>query len=218
MRAGDEQHVYLRVDWMYRPEDLPGGRRPYHGQNELIASNEMQILDATSVEGKANVKQWVEQDDKNETLDADQLFWRQTLECSKPRAKKLSVRSAFQPSVVPALTKVNRNCPSIALIKHPATPINFLSSAQLATNGCMARALNKPLSAKPTSPTRLPTRTRTWLLSRKVKRNPPKESLPGGQWFKRASQGSLGSLLLAWNIKCPPTCCSAPRSSTKAIE
>ncbi|KAF2176026.1 hypothetical protein K469DRAFT_38699 [Zopfia rhizophila CBS 207.26] len=81
VRAGDEQHVYLRVYWMYRPEDLPGGRQPYHGQNEVIASNDIQIINAMSVQAKANVKRWVEQDE-NGILDSDQLFWRQTLHVS----------------------------------------------------------------------------------------------------------------------------------------
>lgn len=49
VRALDEHHVYARVYWMYSPDELPpntldgkklvGGRQPYHGQNELIASN-----------------------------------------------------------------------------------------------------------------------------------------------------------------------------------
>lgn len=49
MRASDEHHVYARIYWMYSPDELPAGtvdgkktitgRQPYHGQNELIASN-----------------------------------------------------------------------------------------------------------------------------------------------------------------------------------
>lgn len=49
IRASDEHHVYARVYWMYWPDELPAntldgkkyvsGRQPYHGQNELIASN-----------------------------------------------------------------------------------------------------------------------------------------------------------------------------------
>lgn len=48
IRATDEFHVYARVFWMYWPDELPAttmdgktmvGRRPYHGQRELIASN-----------------------------------------------------------------------------------------------------------------------------------------------------------------------------------
>lgn len=49
IRAADEHHVYARVCWMYSPDELPvatmagkktsAGRQPYHGMNELIASN-----------------------------------------------------------------------------------------------------------------------------------------------------------------------------------
>ncbi|KAK7725960.1 hypothetical protein SLS57_003549 [Botryosphaeria dothidea] len=80
VRAASEAHVFLRIFWMYRPEDIPGGRRPYHGRNEVIASNTMQVIDALTVNGKANVRYWTE-DDNNEVLDGDQLFWRQTFNC-----------------------------------------------------------------------------------------------------------------------------------------
>ncbi len=49
IRASDEHHVYARVCWMYWPDELPQGtragkkairgRQPYHGINELVASN-----------------------------------------------------------------------------------------------------------------------------------------------------------------------------------
>ena len=49
IRASDEHHVYARVYWMYWPDELPQGtqdgkktvqgRQPYHGINELVASN-----------------------------------------------------------------------------------------------------------------------------------------------------------------------------------
>jgi hypothetical protein len=91
VRAGDEQHVYLRVYWMYRPEDLPyPGRRPYHGSNELIATNEMQIIDATTVQDSVQVKHYVEDDGMSEELNGDQLFWRQTYSVLKTPV--LSVR------------------------------------------------------------------------------------------------------------------------------
>lgn len=49
IRAADDHHVYARIYWMYSPDELPpttldrkqtiSGRQPYHGANELIASN-----------------------------------------------------------------------------------------------------------------------------------------------------------------------------------
>ncbi|KAF8469671.1 hypothetical protein BDZ91DRAFT_720681 [Kalaharituber pfeilii] len=74
IRAVDEAHVYLRVYWLYWPEELPGGRQPYHGQKELIASNHMEIVDAMTVSGRAHVKHWMELDEDEELPD---LYWRQ---------------------------------------------------------------------------------------------------------------------------------------------
>jgi hypothetical protein len=74
IRAVDAAHVYLRVYWLYWPEELPCGRQPYHGQKELVASNHMEIIDALTVSGRANVKQWFELD---EDEDLPELFWRQ---------------------------------------------------------------------------------------------------------------------------------------------
>ncbi len=49
IRASDENHVYVRVCWMYGPDELPQGthdgkktvqgRQPYHGMNELVFTN-----------------------------------------------------------------------------------------------------------------------------------------------------------------------------------
>lgn len=53
IRALDEHHVYTRIYWIYSPNKLPPGtidgkksvqgRQPYHGQNELIASNHSKL-------------------------------------------------------------------------------------------------------------------------------------------------------------------------------
>ncbi|CUS10541.1 unnamed protein product [Tuber aestivum] len=74
IRAIDESHVYLRVYWLYWPEELPGGRQPYHGAKEIIASNHMEIIDAMTVSGRATVKHWMELDEEEDLPD---LFWRQ---------------------------------------------------------------------------------------------------------------------------------------------
>ena len=39
-RTGD---TYVRIYWMYRPEDLPRGREQHHGAKELIASNHSMV-------------------------------------------------------------------------------------------------------------------------------------------------------------------------------
>ncbi|PHH87753.1 hypothetical protein CDD83_8452 [Cordyceps sp. RAO-2017] len=88
VRALDEHHVYARVYWMYSPDELPpntldgkklvSGRQPYHGQNELIASNHMDVINVVSVAMRAVVNQWVETDDEQVQ---DALYWRQAFDC-----------------------------------------------------------------------------------------------------------------------------------------
>jgi hypothetical protein len=118
IRAADEHHVYARVYWMYSPDELPPGtldgkkyvqgRQPYHGQNELIASNhskirippvfndysdhfaitdncKVDVINVVSVTTPAVVNQWIESDDE-EIQDA--LYWRQAFDC---RNAQLSV-------------------------------------------------------------------------------------------------------------------------------
>ena len=104
IRAANEHRVYARVYWMYSPDELPTGticgkkriqgRQPYHGRNELIASNHskssppatprstspdsqqpVDIINVVSIIEPATVGQWIESDD-DETM--DELYWRQT--------------------------------------------------------------------------------------------------------------------------------------------
>ncbi|KAI1338502.1 hypothetical protein F5Y15DRAFT_385996 [Xylariaceae sp. FL0016] len=87
IRASDEHHVYARVYWMYWPDELPSGtqegrrfirgRQSYHGQNELIASNHMDIINVVSVTGAATVNQW---DETNEDEVQQALYWRQAFD------------------------------------------------------------------------------------------------------------------------------------------
>ena len=73
---------------MYWPEELPipkskvpdqvnihSGKRKYHANNELVASNYLDVLDVLSLAGKAEVTHWEEEGDTQPTT----LFWRQTL-------------------------------------------------------------------------------------------------------------------------------------------
>lgn len=78
VRAIDSSHVYLRVTWLNRPEDLPNGGRNYHGRHELIPTNDMTIIDAMSVNGALPVVHWDEYADDDAMIEEDQYFWRQT--------------------------------------------------------------------------------------------------------------------------------------------
>jgi hypothetical protein len=82
---------------LYRPEDLPSGRLPHHGESELIASNHMDIIEALSVVDRANVIHW-DEDPEKPWPPKEQLFWRQTYDVEKPLAKRLSVREDRQSS------------------------------------------------------------------------------------------------------------------------
>ncbi|CAJ2500905.1 Uu.00g037580.m01.CDS01 [Anthostomella pinea] len=87
IRASDEHHVYARVYWMYWPDELPPGsqdgkrfvqgRQSYHGQNELIASNHMDVINVVSVTASATVNQW---DETNEEEVQQALYWRQAFD------------------------------------------------------------------------------------------------------------------------------------------
>ncbi|RFN44017.1 hypothetical protein FIE12Z_11749 [Fusarium flagelliforme] len=98
IRASSEHNVYARVYWMYWPEELPSGtiyhtmrvrgRQPYHGTNELIASNHMDIINVVSVTAPAIVNQWIESDDEEIQ---DTLYWRQAYDCRKPQLSSVDI-------------------------------------------------------------------------------------------------------------------------------
>lgn len=106
-KAVDESHVYLRVFWLYWPEELPMGRQPYHGQKELVMSNAMDIIDAQSIASAAEVSAWNEDDD-----DADsglgERYWRQTFDVSKfEKWKSGGKRGTKLPS---GLSELKKHC------------------------------------------------------------------------------------------------------------
>jgi hypothetical protein len=91
VRALDPEHVYIRLSWLDRPEDLEGGRKDYHGKNELVPTNQMDVIDAMAVNGVLQVKHWDEtaDDDEMSMPEKDEYFWRQTFDFAN--TKTLSV-------------------------------------------------------------------------------------------------------------------------------
>lgn len=86
IRALDAENVFVRVSWLYRPEDLPDGRQDYHGEGEVLPSNDMQVIDAMTVESKVGmVRHYNEAKDDDLKNGYDELFWRQTYDA---RTKK----------------------------------------------------------------------------------------------------------------------------------
>ncbi|KAL8970728.1 MAG: hypothetical protein Q9197_003669, partial [Variospora fuerteventurae] len=66
VRAADPKNVWLRLYWLYRPEEIPGGRREYHGKDELIITNHMEIVDALQVKCPVQVRRWKEEENAEE--------------------------------------------------------------------------------------------------------------------------------------------------------
>ncbi|KAF7674910.1 hypothetical protein GT037_006673 [Alternaria burnsii] len=132
VRAGDASHVYLRVFWAYRPEDLPGGRQPYHGRAELIISNHMDIIEAVTVESSAEVVHWNDDLDSMALL-ADQLFFRQSYDITKKTNR---------------LSKLNTYC----IDKQPSNPDELLVQCPHCSEwlhaGCLKERALQDLSAK----------------------------------------------------------------------
>lgn len=92
VRALDSEHVYIRVAWLNRPEDLSIGRKPHHGKNELIPSNQMDIIDAMAVNGSLEVMHWDEADDESALMNEDQYFWRQTYDFAGSKSFSVSFK------------------------------------------------------------------------------------------------------------------------------
>ena len=87
VRALDMEHVYVRVSWLNRPEDLKGGRQDYHGRNELIPTNQMDVINAQAVNGTFALIQYgrLKDDDRTSAFGEDEYFWRQTFDSTTGR-------------------------------------------------------------------------------------------------------------------------------------
>lgn len=85
VRALDQEHVYIRLAWLNRPEDLDKGRQPHHGKNELIPTNQLDIIDGMTVNGTVDVQHWKDDDDDSAMMAEDQYFWRQTYDYANTR-------------------------------------------------------------------------------------------------------------------------------------
>ena len=49
VRALGSEYKFIRVVWLNRPEDLEVGWKPFHGENELLPTNQMDVIDGSSV-------------------------------------------------------------------------------------------------------------------------------------------------------------------------
>ncbi|KAH6874530.1 hypothetical protein B0T10DRAFT_204847 [Thelonectria olida] len=99
IRASDEHHVFARIFWMYSPDELPAcgildGKKwvssfqPHRIQNELIASNHMDVINVVRIAMHAQAKQWVESDGERVH---NTLYWRQALDCRTSELSSVDV-------------------------------------------------------------------------------------------------------------------------------
>lgn len=97
VRALDQEHVYIRVVWLNRPEDLEIGRKDYHGKNELIPTNQMDIIDAMAVNGALKVMHWNELEDGDDAAmpHEDDFFWRYTFDFVNTKSFSVRVQKAL---------------------------------------------------------------------------------------------------------------------------
>jgi hypothetical protein len=91
VRTLDMEHVYVRVSWLNRPEDLKGGRQDHHGKHELVPTNQMDVIDAQAVNGTFELIHYehLKDYDWKNASGKDKYFWRQTFDFT---TKSLSVR------------------------------------------------------------------------------------------------------------------------------
>lgn len=108
VRALDSEHVYIRVAWLNRPEDLVSGRKAYHGKSELIPTNQMDIIDAMACNGSINIAHWDEQDDDSAAMAEDQYFWRQTFDFASTKTFSVSLSNVTGCGFT--VTDIARNC------------------------------------------------------------------------------------------------------------
>jgi hypothetical protein len=51
VRALDMEHVYVRVSWLNRAEDLESRRLDHHSKHELMPTDQIDVIDAQAVNG-----------------------------------------------------------------------------------------------------------------------------------------------------------------------
>ncbi|OAP63797.1 hypothetical protein AYL99_03024 [Fonsecaea erecta] len=94
----ERKTAFVRLWWLYWPEELPMGRQPYHGRRELLMSNKADIVEMTTISNLASVCRWEERDEREIGLLNAELFWRQTYNLN---VQQRSLR---------ALSKLKRHC------------------------------------------------------------------------------------------------------------
>ena len=79
--------VELVIDWYYRPEDVPGGRKVFHGRRELLQSDHADRVPASTVDGWVTVHT-LDAYRALPTVEPSDYFWRFRYLASRSAAGK----------------------------------------------------------------------------------------------------------------------------------
>lgn len=80
IRAVDQNDIFARIWWLHRPEELPSGRLRHHADGEVFPSNHMDLIEATSIQGKCQSVKRLDEDRFDQVSGGYVgLFWRQVL-------------------------------------------------------------------------------------------------------------------------------------------
>ncbi|KAG4302258.1 hypothetical protein PCANB_001499 [Pneumocystis canis] len=110
IRAENGQNVWVMCQWYYKPEELPEGRKYYHGEMELIESDYHEIIAANTISSKVIVRFWDEEkefalndeSERNEAVesktlvdnpdDIPEFYWRQRFggDSANPKLTRLT--------------------------------------------------------------------------------------------------------------------------------
>ncbi|KAI4256000.1 MAG: hypothetical protein L6R42_006446 [Xanthoria sp. 1 TBL-2021] len=118
IRAFDAKNVYIRLYWLYTPDQLRGGRQPHHGEDELIVTNHMEIVDAARVIEPITVVSLEENEKSWQISTHGVYYWRQTYhyltrELSPPKTHCICNRPVCPDEVLVRCTN-----PQCALLLH----------------------------------------------------------------------------------------------------
>ncbi|KAI4122478.1 MAG: hypothetical protein LQ338_005803 [Usnochroma carphineum] len=142
IRALDPQNVYVRLFWLYRPQEVPGalgGSKTYHGERELMVSDHMEIVDALRVVAPVRVVQWREQDKLQ--VPKDGMYYRQMYSCVSHNVSRLPTHCVCKQPINPERFAIQCTNPGCLILLHEhcicAYALSKLqlkySSSQLAT-------------------------------------------------------------------------------------
>ncbi|KAL8670726.1 MAG: hypothetical protein Q9168_004753 [Polycauliona sp. 1 TL-2023] len=115
IRAKDAKNVYIRLYWLYMPDHLPSGRQPYHGKDELIATNHMEIVDASRVIKPITVVDLRRREGSGPT---PEMYWRQTFHVLTEEVSPPQSHCICANPVCPDDTLVRCTNPQCALTLH----------------------------------------------------------------------------------------------------